>query len=217
MPGLDLDLGGPGRDGALLDPPLEGLDLGDLGGAEIAAIDKRLDRLEKGLAQGEVAGDRAALDQRLPLPGAAAGHVIAQRGVERPRQHPLFAVGTQPHVDAISDPQRGVVGQQPDDVAPHPRKELGVRDDLGPGRLAVFVVEEYQIDVGAVVELLAAELSQPQHDEPGGRTARASSARRSEPRPRARASRTAASTQASARSERSRVITSRGKPRTMSL
>ncbi len=41
--GLDLDLGGPGRDGALLDPPLERLDLGDLGGTEIAAIDKRLD------------------------------------------------------------------------------------------------------------------------------------------------------------------------------
>ena len=28
--GLDLDLGRPGRDGPLLDPPLEGLDLGDL-------------------------------------------------------------------------------------------------------------------------------------------------------------------------------------------
>ena len=124
--GLDLDLGGAGRDGALLDPPLEGLDLGDLGGAEIAAIDKRLDRLEKGLAQREVAGDRAALDQRLPLPGAAAGHVIAERRVERPRQRPLLAVGPQPHVDAIGDPQRRVVGQQADDVAAHAGKELGV-------------------------------------------------------------------------------------------
>ena len=133
LPGLDLDLGGPGRDGALLDPPLEGLDLGDLGGTEIAAIDKRLDRLEKRLAQREVAGDRAALDQRLPLPGAAAGHVVAQRGVQRARQRPLFAVGTQPHVDAIRDPQRGVVGQQADDVAPHPGKELGVGHDLGAG------------------------------------------------------------------------------------
>ncbi len=124
--------------------------------------------LEKGRAQVQVAGDRAALDQRLALPGAAAGHVIAQRGVERARQGTLFAVGTEPHVDAIGHPQRGVVGQQADDVAAHPGKKLGVGDDLGAGGLAVFVVEEDQVDVGAVVELLAAELTQPQHDEPRG-------------------------------------------------
>ncbi len=123
-------------------------------------------------AQGEVARDRAALDQRLPLPGPAAGHIVAQRGIERASQRPLFAVGAQPHVDAIGHPQRGVVGQQTDDVAAHPGKELGVRHDLGALGLAVFVVEEYQIDVGAVVELLAAELSQAQDDEPGGRAPR---------------------------------------------
>ena len=43
--GLDLDLGGAGRDGALLDPPLQRLDLGDLGRAQVAAIDERGDRL----------------------------------------------------------------------------------------------------------------------------------------------------------------------------
>ncbi len=50
-PGLDLDFRGPGRNGALLDPPLEGLDLGDLGGAQITAKDERLDLLAKRLAQ----------------------------------------------------------------------------------------------------------------------------------------------------------------------
>ena len=40
-PGLDLDLGRAGRDGPLLDPPLERLDLGDLGGGEVPAIDER--------------------------------------------------------------------------------------------------------------------------------------------------------------------------------
>ncbi len=67
--GLDLDLGGAGRDRPLLDPPLQRLDLGDLGGAQVAAIDERRDRLEEGPAQVEVAGDGAALDQRLALPG----------------------------------------------------------------------------------------------------------------------------------------------------
>ncbi len=67
--GLDLDLGRPGRDGALLDPPLEGLDLGDLRGGEVSAIDERGDRLQEGPAQRQVAGDRPALDQRLAFPG----------------------------------------------------------------------------------------------------------------------------------------------------
>ncbi len=49
--GLDLDLRRAGRDGALLDPPLQGLDLGDLGRAEVAAIDERRDRFEEGPAQ----------------------------------------------------------------------------------------------------------------------------------------------------------------------
>ena len=38
---LDLDLGGPRRDGPLLDPPLHRLDLADLGAAEVASIDER--------------------------------------------------------------------------------------------------------------------------------------------------------------------------------
>ena len=80
----------------------------------------------------EVAGDRPALDQRLALPGAPAGDVIAQRGGERAGQRPLFSVGAQPHVDAIGHAQRGVVGQQPDDLAAHPGEELGVGDDLRP-------------------------------------------------------------------------------------
>ena len=43
--GLDLDLGRAGRERPLLDPPLQRLDLGDLGGAEVAAIDERRDRV----------------------------------------------------------------------------------------------------------------------------------------------------------------------------
>ncbi len=119
----------------------------------------------------EIAGDRPALDQRLPLPGSAARHIVAQRGVERAGQRPLLAVGAQPHVDAIGDSQRRVVGQQPDELAPHPGEELGVGDDLGPAVCAILVVQEDQIDVGAVVELLAAQLAQAQHDEPCRRSA----------------------------------------------
>src|SRR4029078_10250578 len=43
MAALDLEVGPPGRDRPLLDPPLQGLDLGNLAGSEIAAIDERGD------------------------------------------------------------------------------------------------------------------------------------------------------------------------------
>ncbi len=42
VPGLDFHFGRPRRDRPLLDPPLERLDFGDLGGAQKAPIDKRL-------------------------------------------------------------------------------------------------------------------------------------------------------------------------------
>ena len=56
---------------ALLDPPLEGLDAGDVGPAQVAAIDPRLELLEEFVAQIQIAGDRPGFDERLPLPGAA--------------------------------------------------------------------------------------------------------------------------------------------------
>ena len=44
---LDLEIGPAGRDRPLLDPPLQGLDLGDLAGAQVAAVDERGDRLDE--------------------------------------------------------------------------------------------------------------------------------------------------------------------------
>src|SRR5262249_1911245 len=80
---LDLDLRSAGREGPLLDPPFHRLDLADLGTAQVTAIDERRDRVQEGMAQLEVAGDRAALDQRLALPGSPRGLVVAQRPGQR--------------------------------------------------------------------------------------------------------------------------------------
>ena len=167
-PGLDLEVGGPGRDGALLDPTLHRLDLADLGAAEVAAVDERRDRVEEGPAEVEVAGEGAALDQGLALPGPAGGLVVAQGRRQRAGQGPLVSLGPEPHVDAVGPAERGVVGEEPNDVAAHPGEELGVRDDARAGGLALDVIEEDQVDVGAVVQLLAAELPHRQHDEPRG-------------------------------------------------
>src|SRR3954469_6142177 len=66
--GLDLEIGPSRGDRALLDPPLQGLDLGDFAGAQVPAVDEGRDRLDERPAQVQVAGDRAAFDQRLTLP-----------------------------------------------------------------------------------------------------------------------------------------------------
>ena len=44
----------------------------DVGAAQVAAVDPRLELLQKLAPQIQVAGDRPGLDERLPLPGAAA-------------------------------------------------------------------------------------------------------------------------------------------------
>ncbi len=114
-------------------------------------------------------------------------------------------------------PSGRVIGQQADDLAADLGEQLGVGQDLGAIGLAVFVVEKDQVDVGAVVELLAAQLTQPEYDKPSSRACTMSGVRRIEPRRGIAPAATATSTQASARSERSCVINSSGKPRTMSL
>ena len=166
--GLDLDGGGPGRDRPLLDPPLHRLDLTDLGTAQIPPVDERGDRRQEIGAEVEVARHGATLDQRLPLPGPPRGLVVPQRRRERPRERPLVPFGAEPHVDPVRQAEAGVVGQHPDDLAADLGEELGVGDDLGADGLAVGVVDEDQVDVGAIVQLLAAELAERQNDEPRG-------------------------------------------------
>ena len=79
---LHVPLGDAGVLGVLLDAPLEALDAGDVGEAEIAAVNPGPQLVEVLLAQLDVAGDGAGLDVRLPLPGAAAGVVVGQRLVD---------------------------------------------------------------------------------------------------------------------------------------
>ena len=74
----------PPRERLLLDPPLQGLDAADVGVAQVAAVNPGRERFEKLAAQRKVAGHGPGLDVRLPLPGAAAVVVVAQRARRRP-------------------------------------------------------------------------------------------------------------------------------------
>ena len=166
--GLHLDLGGPGRERALLDPPLHRLDLGDLGRSQIPAVDERGDRGEEVGPQRQIPGDRPALDERLALPRPSRILIISQSRCQRSRQRPLVPFRAEPHVDPIGHPQRRVVGQGADDLATEPGEVLGVRQRPGAGGHPFVIINENQVDVGAIVQLLAAELAQGQDHEPGG-------------------------------------------------
>ena len=91
--------------GALLDAALERLDAGDIGEAEVPAIDPRLEAVEQLAAEVEVAGDGPGFDERLPLPGAAFHVVIRQRAVEAQAERAARAFGPQPQIDAVGAPR----------------------------------------------------------------------------------------------------------------
>ena len=151
--------------GALLDAALERLDAGDVGEAEVAAIDPRLEPVEQLAAQVEVAGDRPGFDERLPLPGAALHVVVGERAVEAQAERAARAFGPQPQVDAVGDAQVGRLGEQADEFFAEPLEELLVADRAAGVGLAVLLVEEDEVDVAGVVQLDAAELAEAEDDE----------------------------------------------------
>jgi hypothetical protein len=151
--------------GVLLDLSLEPLDAGDVGEAQVAAVDPRPQVMQIFLAEVEVAGDRPGLDVGLPLPRAAAGVVVGQRVIDAHHERPLPAVGSQPHVDAVGKTQLGRFGDQANHFAGDP---LGVFGTVAVRRAVVaggVLVEHHQVDVAGVVELPAAEFPQGEHDE----------------------------------------------------
>ncbi len=168
--GLDLGVAVAVAVGFLLDAPLQGLDAVNLAGGEILAVDERLDGLEKLLAQAHVAGAGPNLDEGLAFPGAAERVVISQSAGQRPSQGAAFAFGPQPEIDAVGQPLIAVLRQEAHDFAHNAREEIVVADaaDAFAARRAVFVEKEHEVDVGAVIQLLAAVLAEGQDDTAGG-------------------------------------------------
>src|SRR5262249_22339788 len=112
-------------------------------------------------ADRRIAGRDARLDQRLPLPqlGALArgGGVPVEGGAARPPP-PL---GPQAQIDGEHVALVGDLLEQRGELAADAGEILAVgrAARAAARRLAVLAVDEHQIDVGRVVELLAAELA----------------------------------------------------------
>ena len=123
--------------------------------------------------------DVAQSDQHLPLPVRAEALVVAERRVDRVRDHAPAALGSQLEIDAIAEAvlarnlQVFLEGlDEPRDRRAGGRRRASSVDGL---------VEEEQIDVGREVELRAAELAER---EQRGRRVLRSRARRPRARPR---------------------------------
>ncbi len=155
-----------GLAGLLLDAPLHGLDLVDLGETKIFTIDKRFNGLQELLAQRQIAGHGPDLDERLPLPGAAHRVVIGEGAGQRPRQRAAMPLGTQAQIDAEGMAAVGVRRQQAHHFADDAGEEFVVADagDALAARRALFGVNEHQVDVAGVIQFLAAVLAERQND-----------------------------------------------------
>ena len=131
---------------------------------------------------------------------------------------PRWPFGPQPQIDAVGLAAVGVRAEQPDDLGADAGEVIVVADDgdATAARLAFLVVEEHQVDVAGVVELLAAELAEGEDDAARrlagvvcGLPKRRLMLRRAVSR--------ATSSDVSATREMSRVISSSGRSRMMSL
>src|SRR6185503_18800020 len=102
------------------------------------------------LAHGAIAGAVARARERLVLPGPRARGLVFAERVERAHEQPRRAVGTQTQVDLVEH-ARGRVAAEP---RVHALRDA--REALGRLRAAV---QEDDVEIRAVAELLAAELS----------------------------------------------------------
>ena len=168
--GAELDLPLGVRGGDVLDhPAAHRLHLGDEAVALRGRPHHRRDAGAELLAQGEVAGDRTGLEQRLELPGLRPLRVVALVAGQRADQRTGLALGPQRGVDRPDRALPGVVRADPHQVRGELRRGAQGRRLVVPlGGLG----HEDHVDVADVVELVAAALAHRDHAEPravGGR------------------------------------------------
>ena len=113
-----------------------------------------------------LAGDGARLDPGIALPLAALDDQVFLHHAQAGRQRARFAVGAQRHVDPEREAILDHLGQGRIQAPPQAHEEFMVRQLAlaGSGRgLAVFRVDEDQVDVGRHIEFAAALLAHGQH------------------------------------------------------
>ena len=114
---------------------------------EVFPVNERPKVFQKIMASGNVAGDRACLDQRITLPVPTVGQKIMIHGVEGQRQRSAFPVGAKPHIDPEDDALIGGCLQDINQRLPELDKELMVADGSCTIGCPVFPVGKDKIDI----------------------------------------------------------------------
>ncbi|MNM95080.1 hypothetical protein D3C81_1075070 [compost metagenome] len=106
----------------------------------------------------------AALDPGVALPFAPLHHQVFLQHAQAARQRTGIAIGPQPHVDAEHVAVGGHLGKQVDQAAAEADEVLMVGQAARAAlRVAVFVIQEDQVDIGRDIELAPAELAHADH------------------------------------------------------
>ena len=129
---------------------------------EIAAIDERTQHFVVQLGVMLDRSQRARLDVCISLPVAAVLLQIVLEGGEAQRDPAAVAERAQPQVHAVDEAFDRRRGQQLHDLLTQAQEKLRVVDRARAVGFAALRVEKNEIDVGAEIQLAAAELAHPQ-------------------------------------------------------
>ena len=132
---------------------------------ESRGIDQRLDKFQQLAARVRLPGRHAGFDEHLQLPIPAALLVVFVGAFERDGDLAVTPVRPQPQIDAVTLALGRVGGEQIGAAVGDFLEEFLVRDGLATIGVAVCGVDEHQIDVGAVVQFLAAQFAERDHAE----------------------------------------------------
>ncbi len=157
-----------------IDPVLHFLDLQGVERGCFVGVDGLLDSPEECPPQHRVAGRVPGLDEGLLFPGFRPCAVVGQRGAEGMDQLPVLPSGPQSQVHAKDLPFRGDPSDLLGQFLRQPREKFAIRDDrigvaLHSRGMSLAAEEIDDIDVGAVVQLLASQFAQRQDREGGFR------------------------------------------------
>ena len=89
---------------------------------------------------------------------------MLERGVRR-RQRPAVAIRAQPHVDAKHEAIGGPLADRRDDTPADTIEELAAGEGARTVGLAILGVDEDEVDVRRDIQLAAAQLAHPDHDQ----------------------------------------------------
>ena len=148
-----------------VDLTLDRVDVLDRGKIEVLAPEKGLQLAQKPVPRDPVAGDRPSLDQRRPFPILADAFIIGEGGGNRHRRRGRCGIGAKPQIGAKDVALLGALFENAPEIARQADEErldaIARRDPRTAG-----VVEKDQVDIARIIELVPAELSHAEDDQP---------------------------------------------------